>query len=199
MILSVLQAIGLFLATNIDDIIVLSLFFARGAGQRGTTTRILAGQYLGFVGILGAAVLVSLGAGAFLPPEVIPYFGLIPLALGLWAAWQAWRRRHDDDDDEAKIEGKKVAVWAVAGVTFANGGDNIGVYVPVFLNVGPAAVVAYCVVFLALVAVLVIVAKFIATRRPVAEILERWEHVLFPFVLIGLGVFILISGGAFGL
>lgn len=199
MILSVLQAIGLFLATNIDDIIVLSLFFARGAGQRGTTTRILAGQYLGFVGILGAAVLVSLGAGAFLPPEVIPYFGLIPLALGLWAAWQAWRRRHDDDDDEAKIEGKKVAVWAVAGVTFANGGDNIGVYVPVFLNVAPAAVVAYCVVFLALVAVLVIVAKFIATRRPIAEILERWEHVLFPLVLIGLGVFILISGGAFGL
>ena len=33
---SVLQAIGLFLATNIDDINVLSLFFARGAGQRGT-------------------------------------------------------------------------------------------------------------------------------------------------------------------
>lgn len=40
---SVLQAIGLFAATNIDDIIVLSLFFARGAGQRGTTARILAG------------------------------------------------------------------------------------------------------------------------------------------------------------
>lgn len=199
-LLSVLQAIGLFLATNIDDIIVLSLFFARGAGQRGTTVRILIGQYLGFAGILGAAVLVTLGAGAFLPPEVIPYFGLIPLALGLWAAWQAWRRRHDDDDDdEGKIEGKKVAVWAVAGVTFANGGDNIGVYVPVFLSVGPAAVVAYCVVFLALVAVLVIVAKFIATRRPIAEILERWEHILFPLVLIGLGIFILLSGGAFGL
>ena len=151
--------------------------------------------------MLGAAVLVSLGAGAFLPPEVIPYFGLIPLGLGLWAAWQAWHRRHDDDDDddESKIEGKKVAVWAVAGVTFANGGDNIGVYVPVFLSVGPAAVVAYCVVFLVFVAVLVVVAKFIATRRPIAEILERWEHILFPLVLIGLGIFILISGGAFGL
>ena len=147
-LLSVLQAIGLFLATNVDDIIVLSLFFARGAGQRGSTVRILVGQYLGFVGILAAAVLVSLGAGAFLPPEVIPY---------------------------------------------------IGVYVPVFLSVGPAAVVAYCVVFLALVAVLVVVAKFIATRRPIAEILERWEHILFPLVLIGLGIFILISGGAFGL
>lgn len=57
---SVLQAMGLFAATNIDDIVVLSLFFARGAGQRGTTARILAGQYLGFAGILGAAVLVTI-------------------------------------------------------------------------------------------------------------------------------------------
>jgi cadmium resistance protein CadD (predicted permease) len=197
---SILPAIGLFIATNIDDIIILSLFFARGAGQRGTTARIFAGQYLGFAGILGAAVLVTLGADAFLPPEVIPYFGLIPLALGLWAAWKGWRNDDDDDDDdEAKVAGKNVGVWTVAAVTFANGGDNIGVYVPVFLAVGPAAVVAYCIVFLVLVAILVMLAKFVATRRPIAEVLERFEHILFPVVLIGLGIVILISGGAFGL
>ena len=194
---SVLPAIGLFIVTNIDDIIVLSLFFARGAGQRGTTARITAGQYLGFAGILGAAVLVTLGAGAFLPPSVIPYFGLIPLALGLWAAWEAWRGDDDDDDDEARVAGKNVGVLTVAAVTFANGGDNIGVYVPVFLSVGPAAVVAYCVVFLVLVAVLVVAAKFVATREPIAEVLERWEHILFPIVLIALGIFILVSGLAF--
>ena len=195
---SVLQAIGLFAATNIDDIIVLSLFFARGAGQRGTTARILAGQYLGFAGILVAAILVTTGAGAFLPPAAIPYFGLIPLGLGLWAAWEAWRG-DGDDDDEAKVAGKKVGVGTVAGVTFANGGDNIGVYTPVFLSVEPLAVVAYCVIFLALVAVLVALAKFVATRPPIAEVLERWEHILFPIVLIGLGITILVSGGAFGL
>ena len=190
---SVLPAIGLFIATNIDDIIVLSLFFARGAGQRGTTARITAGQYLGFAGILGAAVLVTVGAGAFLPPEVVPYFGFIPLALGLWAAWKAWRG-NDEDDSDGGVASKNVGILAVAGVTFANGGDNIGVYVPVFLNVGTAAVVAYCVVFLVLAAVLVLAARFVATRQPIAEVLERWEHVLFPIVLIGLGIFILVSG-----
>ena len=195
---AVLQAIGLFAATNIDDIIVLSLFFARGAGQRGTTARILAGQYLGFAGILVAAILVTTGAGAFLPPAAIPYFGLIPLGLGLWAAWEAWRG-DGDDDDEAKVAGKKVGVGTVAGVTFANGGDNIGVYTPVFLSVEPLAVVAYCVIFLALVAVLVALARFVATRPPIAEVLERFEHILFPIVLIGLGIVILVSGGAFGL
>ena len=195
----ILQAVGLFVATNIDDIIVLSLFYARGAGQRGTTRKILLGQYLGFGGILLAAVVISLGARSFLPEDALPYFGLIPLALGLYAAWRAWRNRGDDDDDEAKVADKQVGVLTVAAVTFANGGDNIGVYVPVFLSVEPIAVVAYCLVFLALVAVLVVVAKFVATRPPIAEVLERWEHILFPIVLIGLGIVILVSGGAFGL
>ena len=195
-VLSALQAVGLFLVTNIDDIIVLSLFFARGAGQRGTTTKIVVGQYLGFGGILLASVAVTFGAGLFLPDDAIPYFGLIPLLLGVFAAWQVWRNGDDDDDTVAD---KPVSALTVAAVTFANGGDNIGVYVPVFLAVGTGALVAYCVVFLALVAVLVLAAKFVATRKPIAEVLERWEHILFPLVLIVLGLVILIEGGAFGL
>ena len=193
---SALQAIGLFLVTNIDDIIVLSLFFARGAGQRGTTTKIVVGQYLGFGGILLASVAVTFGAGLFLPDDAIPYFGLIPLLLGAFAAWQVWRNGDDDDDTVAD---KPLSALTVAAVTFANGGDNIGVYVPVFLAVGTGALLAYCVVFLALVAVLVLAAKFVATRRPIAEVLERWEHLLFPLVLIVLGLVILIEGGSFGL
>ena len=195
---TLLQAAGLFLVTNIDDIIVLALFFARGARQRGATSRIVAGQYLGFGAILATSVVVSLGARAFVPASAIPYFGLIPLLLGLRAAWQAWRSRSDDVDNEL-ADDKSVSVLTVAAVTFANGGDNIGVYVPVFLAVGPGAVTAYCVTFLALVIVIVLAARYIATRRPVAAVLERWEHILFPLVLIGLGLTILIEGGAFGL
>ena len=199
MISSIVQAIGLFIATNIDDIVILSLFFGRGQGQPGTTRRILVGQYLGFLGILGAAVAAAFGAQVLLPEEVLPYFGLIPLGLGLWAAWQAWKNRGEDDDDEAQLEGKRVSVWTVAAVTFVNGGDNIGVYVPVFVSVSWGAVLAYCIVFLLLVAVLVFLAKWISSRKPIAEALERWEHILFPAVLIGLGIVILVSGGAFGL
>jgi cadmium resistance protein CadD (predicted permease) len=191
-----LQAVGLFLVTNIDDIIVLSLFFARGAGQRGTTMKIVVGQYLGFGAILLASIAVTLGAGLFLPDGAIPYFGLIPLVLGGYAAWQVWRNGDEDDDAFAD---KPLSALTVAAVTFANGGDNIGVYVPVFLAVGTSALVAYCVVFLALVAVLVLAAKYVATRKPIAEVLERWEHILFPLVLIVLGLVILIEGGAFGL
>ena len=194
----ILQAIGLFIATNIDDIIVLSLFFARGAGRSGTTAKIIAGQYLGFGAILAAAIILALGARSFLAESFIPYFGLIPLALGLRAAWQSWRGQDDDDDDE-QATGKPISVTPVAAVTFANGGDNIGVYVPIFITVGTMGIIAYSGVFLLLVVGLVLVARYVATRKSIAAILERWEHVLFPLVLISLGTFILVEGGAFGL
>src|SRR5699024_6733616 len=109
--------------------------------------RILVGQFLGFLGILGAAVAVAFGAQILLPEAILPYFGLIPLGLGLWAAWQAWRNRGEDDDDEAQLEGKRVSIWAVAAVTFACGGGSLGVYEPVFFSVSWCAVLTYCIVF----------------------------------------------------
>lgn len=188
MLTTLVSAIALFIVTNIDDIVVLSLFFARGAGRKGTTKAILLGQYLGFFGIIGVSVALGLGLSAILPEHWIRFFGLIPLAIGLRAAWEAFRGEEGDD-----VAGKKLSIAAVAGVTFANGGDNIGVYLPVFTTSSATDIVVYCFVFLSLVAGLVAAAKFVATRPAVAEALEKWESVLFPTVLILLGLAILFA------
>lgn len=188
------QAAGLFAVTNIDDIVVLALFFAQGAGQRGATARVVAGQYLGFIAILVTALAATFGA-SFLPEAVRAYFGLLPLLLGLRAAWKLWR----GDGDEAPDSDNGLALLTVATVTFANGGDNIGVYVPVFVTVGNTSLAVYVTVFLVLVGVLCAAGKFLATRAPIARALSRWGHILLPLVLIVLGVIILVEGGAFGL
>ena len=132
----VAQAAGLFAVTNIDDILLLSLFFARGAGHRGSARRITLGQYVGFAAILIIAVAAAFGA-TFLPESAIPYLGLLPLALGLKSAWQAWKHRDDksENDTPETAEGGPRTL-EVAAVTFANGGDNIGAYVPVFATAG---------------------------------------------------------------
>ncbi|NUS03414.1 MAG: cadmium transporter [Nonomuraea sp.] len=192
------QAAGLFAVTNVDDVLVLALFFARGAGRRGTAARVVCGQYAGFAGILAVAVAAAFGVG-FLPEPVLPYLGLLPLALGLKAAWQAWRDRRDGGGDGAVTAVAGPRVLEVAAVTFANGGDNIGVYVPVFATAGAASTSLYVIVFLVLVAVWCAAGRFLATRPPVARALSRWGHVLLPVVLIGIGAAILIGGGAFGL
>lgn len=63
---------------------VLALFFSQVSGRSGVP-RVVAGQYLGFGGILAAAIAGTLGT-ALLPRTVIPYLGLLPLALGLRAS-----------------------------------------------------------------------------------------------------------------
>jgi cadmium resistance protein CadD (predicted permease) len=179
----IVQAVGMFAVTNIDDLVVLAVFFGRGAAWR-----VVAGQYIGFLGILAVAVVGALGAG-LLPESVIPWLGLLPIALGVKSAWQAWRDRHDADDDGAP--GESVGPLQVAAVTFANGGDNIGVYVPVFTVAGVAGMSVYAAVFLVGVGVWCAAGWFLATRPPVAKALSRWGHVVLPVVLIGIGVVIL--------
>jgi cadmium resistance protein CadD (predicted permease) len=191
------QAAALFTVTNIDDILILALFFARGAGHEGATRRIAAGQYLGFVGILAVAVAGTVGA-TFLPGPAVPYLGLLPLVLGVKAGVQAWRHRDDPDEGRSGADRGPRAL-EVAAVTFANGGDNIGVYVPVFATTGLGGLSAYLLVFLVLVAVWIAAGRYFATRPVVAKALSRWGHVLLPVVLVGIGVLILVEGGAFGL
>jgi cadmium resistance protein CadD (predicted permease) len=190
-------AAGLFAVTNIDDILILALFFAHGAGHRNTTRNILAGQYLGFTGILTVAVAAAAGA-TFLPERAVPYLGLLPLALGIKAAVQAWRHRNDNDDDRTEATDDAPGILAVAAVTFANGGDNIGVYVPVFATAGAGGMTIYAIVFLLLVAVWVAAGRFFATRPIIAKALSRWGHILLPIVLIGIGLLILVEGGTSG-
>ncbi len=193
------QAVGMFAVTNIDDILILALFFgqAAGAGRTGAI-RVVLGQYLGFLAILVASIVGALGAG-LLPERAVPYLGLLPLLLGLRAAWAAWRGRRDGaDDTEEPLATGGPGILQVAAVTLANGGDNIGVYVPVFTVAGIGGMAGYVSVFLIGVAVWCAAGRFLATRPLVAKALSRWGHVLLPVVLIGIGLLILIEGGAFG-
>jgi cadmium resistance protein CadD (predicted permease) len=147
-------------------------------------------------------VLAAVGL-SFLPESVLAYLGLIPLAIGVKEGVEVWRERGGDDDDENEdaVPPRSSALGAgrIAGVTFANGGDNVGVYVPVFATAGIGGTVVYAVVFTLLVGVLCVVGRAVAGRPVVARALDRWGHVLLPVVLVALGVVILVEGGAFGL
>ncbi|WP_410561987.1 cadmium resistance transporter [Amycolatopsis sp. cmx-4-61] len=185
------RAAAMFAVTNVDDLVLLAVFFGRAAGRPGEEHRgaleVVAGQFLGFAAILAVSVAGALGAG-LLPDGAVRWLGVLPVLLGIRAAWQA---RNRDDDEPAPATG----VLGIALVCFANGGDNVGVYVPAFAATGPAGLVGYVVVFLLGVAVWCVAGRFLATRPGIARVLARWGHVVLPVVLIALGVLILV--GAF--
>ncbi|WP_299295191.1 cadmium resistance transporter [uncultured Mobiluncus sp.] len=198
LILSTLaQALVLFAVTNIDHLMLLTLWFVHGHQRPGTTLRICAGQYLGFSAILAATVILNLISGFVIPEAQLHLLGLIPLILGVKAGIGEILERRESNDSrnaqsaESKLEGKPVSVGAVALVTIANGGDEIGVYLPVFALSAWWQVAIFCAVFLVLAGALLALAWFITGRLGLAEVLERFEAVLFPSVLILLGVLIL--------
>jgi putative Ca2+/H+ antiporter (TMEM165/GDT1 family) len=75
-----------FAATNIDDVFLLTLFFAR----RVPTRRIVAGQYLGFAAIIVVS-LIGVWAALAIPHRWIRVLGLLPLAIGIKGLFQIRR------------------------------------------------------------------------------------------------------------
>ena len=197
------QAAGMFAVTNLDDMLVLAVFFGQARGDRGALPVVL-GECLGFGAILAVSVLGALGVGV-LSEAATPYLGLLPLVLGLHAAWKVWREHRTRKSGAANCspeESKEkpgAGMLQIATVTFANGGDNIVVYVPVFAVVGSGAMVGYVAVFLIGIALLCAIGWFLASRPAIAKVLSRWPHLILPVVLVAIGLVILIEGGAFGL
>eukprot|EP00918_Siedleckia_nematoides_P037485 GHVU01081278.1.p4 GENE.GHVU01081278.1~~GHVU01081278.1.p4 ORF type:complete len:204 (-),score=37.07 GHVU01081278.1:643-1254(-) len=188
---TVLAAAGMFAATNIDDIVVLTVLFLAARRNGSASWPIVAGQYLGFMTLVAASVLAALGL-TIVPDEWVGFIGLVPLAIGIWTLVRNLRR-HGDDDDDVKVS--SVGLLGVAGITIANGADNISLYTPVFRAISPADTIVTVAVFLVLVAVWCAAGRLIGTHRWVIETLEKIEHWLVPAVFIGLGLFILAESG----
>jgi cadmium resistance protein CadD (predicted permease) len=82
----------------------------------------------------------------------------------------------------------------VAAITFSNGGDNIGVYTPMFVQYSSVSqVTTLILVFTAMTAVWFVGAYSLVNHPLVASRICRIGRIVMPFVLIGLGVYILVQ------
>lgn len=208
---SIITGITSFAATNIDDIVILMLFFA----QVNATFRprhIAIGQYLGFTALIIASLPGFFG-GLIVPKTWIGLLGLLPIAIGIS---HLVNRDSDEQDIQAvstEFKGhnpkssllSKLAsilppqTFNVAAVTIANGGDNIGIYLPLFAGSDGASLVVILTVFFVLIGVWCYVAYLLTSHPVIAQILTRYTKAIVPFVLIGLGIFILIENGTYRL
>ena len=180
-----------FAATNVDDIIVLSILFAR-RDQHFGARQIVVGQYVGFAGLILASIAASVGLLA-LPAEAVGALGFVPIALGLRGLWRA--RHRGAEDNAATVETDSLSTKSVAAITVANGADNIAIYAPLFATIGTGGLVTTVVVFLTLVAVWVLAGLLIGSRPAVVRAVAWAGSYAIPVVLIALGIFIIAESG----
>lgn len=193
-----IAGITAFAATNIDDIVILMLFYSQ-VNSILRPRHILSGQYLGFA-VLIAFSLPGFFGGFLLPKSVIGLLGFLPIAIGI----KAWFDR-DSEAQTVSIHSATSFRWLpaqtlqVAVVTIANGGDNIGIYLPLFASSNVLQLTVILSIFVIMIAIWCSIAAQLARHPLVAKSLTRYGHVVVPFVLIGLGVYILYESGAFQL
>jgi cadmium resistance transport/sequestration family protein len=205
LISTIVAGVTAFVATNIDDIVILMLFFAQGATLH--RKHIITGQYLGFSVLILASLSGFLG-GLIIPKAWIGLLGFVPIAIGIS---HLVNPEHEQDLQAVSTDANPTKIpmiatsllapqtYHVAAVTIANGGDNIGIYVPLFANTNLIGLGVLLAVFFTLVAVWCYIA-FQLTRHPrIAPILTRYGRRTVPFVLIALGIFILVESHSYQL
>jgi cadmium resistance protein CadD (predicted permease) len=191
-------AIGVtvFVATNIDDIFVLLGFFA---DPKYRARDAIAGQYLG----IGALVLFSLMAALIaliIPPVYAGLLGLAPVFIGMKKLIALY---WEDEEAAAAAPRRQNGLFGKAGavvaVTVANGGDNIGVYTPLFAVRSGFEIAIIIAVFALMTGVWCALARWLVHHRYIGAPIRKYGHVLTPIVLIGIGAMVLREAGAFAI
>jgi cadmium resistance protein CadD (predicted permease) len=185
-----------YASTNLDDLLVLAVFFA---DPRVHAVAVLAGRFIGLAVLVLVSTVTALLALA-IPPEWIALLGLVPLFLGVRLLPDLVRRQQAEAGDDAAAAGEKASArhgfraqaLGVAGVTLANGGDNLGVYIPLFAAT-PFAIATYVSVFVVMTALWCALGYAVVNNPLMGAHLRRYGHVLLPVVLISLGLYILLG------
>jgi cadmium resistance protein CadD (predicted permease) len=195
-----------FVATNLDDFILLMVLFSQ-VPSHFSYRQIFWGRYLGFAALI-ALSLPGFFGGLVLPKAWVGLLGLVPIAIGL----SQWLNRAEDDTDVQLVNPPKLPflstqMAAVAGLTLANGGDNIGIYVSLFAGQTWVELGLTLLVFALLIPVWYGLALGVVSHPvmrdsqsyPNGNCLTAIGDRLVPLVLIGLGLFILVDSGTYRL
>jgi cadmium resistance protein CadD (predicted permease) len=184
---TVAAAVVLFAGTDVDDLVVLTVLFlsARATG-RPRPGQIWAGQYLGIAALVAVSALAAVGL-TVVPDRWVWLLGLIPFALGVKGLVSAVR----GSVDEAPVVA--TGVLSVAGVTIANGADNLAVYTPLFRTIGLADSLVTVAVFAVGVAVWCAAGSWFGSHAKVVAVVRRYGHWIVPVVFMLLGVVIMVG------
>ncbi|MDZ8055427.1 MAG: cadmium resistance transporter [Aulosira sp. ZfuVER01] len=198
---TLLVGISAFVATNIDDIVILLILFSQ-LNSSFRYRHIIAGQYLGFT-VLIIASLPGLLSGLILPPNWIGLLGLIPMTIGI----SSLINREENEKLEVETITAEyqdantsslfnVKTYSVAAITIANGSDNISVYVPLFASSNAGDFIIIIGVFFLLIAIWCYLAYKLTYQTKIANLLTQYSNYILPFALIILGGIIILKTAA---
>jgi cadmium resistance protein CadD (predicted permease) len=179
-----------FVATNIDDLFILIAFFSN---SRFPLSQIVLGQYTGMGALLAISVVGSLIA-LIVPNNLIGLIGIFPIAIGIKELLELLKNGENEESAKQPSRSRLIAYLpflTVAAITFS-GGEEIGIYTSVFATYHEVSeIIIIVLVVVVLTGFWCAIAYHLVNRPLIASRIKRTGTVALPFVLIGLGIYIL--------
>lgn len=193
---TVISAIGVYISTSIDYLIVLIILFAQ-LSQNKQKWHIYAGQYLG-TGLLVGVSLVAAYVVNFVPEAwMVGLLGLIPIYLGIRFAIVGEGEEEEEEETIERLEQSKAnqLFWTVTLLTIASGGDNLGIYIPYFASLDWAQTLVALLVFAIGVIIFCKLSQMLSSIPLISETIEKYTRIIVPLVFIPLGLYIMYESG----
>jgi cadmium resistance protein CadD (predicted permease) len=192
MIQTLTAAVLSFIATEIDDFLVAVIIFAQYT-KKTERASIVAGKYIGLAVLAGGSAFLAVFLSRF-PHQYIGFLGLVPFALGIKRCFE---KNGDDPADKSNTDVKQEAALILfsISITIGSGGDNLGVYIPLFASMNSAAKLITLIVYAFMQAAWCALQIMTAAILPVKKIISRTSRILVPAVFILLGLWILSMNG----
>ena len=193
---TIISAIGVYISTSIDFLIILIILFAQ-LSQNKQKWHIYAGQYLG-TGLLVGASLVAAYVVNFVPePWMVGLLGLIPIYLGIHFAIVGEGEEEEEEEIIERLEQSKVnqLFWTVTLLTIASGGDNLGIYIPYFASLDWSQTLVALLVFAIGIIIFCELSRVLSSIPLISETIEKYQRIIVPLVFIPLGLYIMYESG----
>jgi cadmium resistance transport/sequestration family protein len=194
---TIISAIGVYISTSIDYLIILIILFAQ-LSQNKQKWHIYAGQYLG-TGLLVGASLVAAYVVNFVPEAwMVGLLGLIPIYLGIRFAIVGEGEEEEEEEIIERLEQSKAnqLFWTVTLLTIASGGDNLGIYIPYFASLDWSQTLVALLVFAIGIIIFCELSRVLSSIPLISETIEKYERILIvPLVFIPLGLYIMYESG----
>lgn len=193
---TIISAIGVYISTSIDYLIVLIILFAQ-LSQNKQKWHIYAGQYLG-TGLLVGASLVAAYVVNFVPEAwMVGLLGLIPIYLGIRFAIVGEGEEEEEEEIIERLEQSKAnqLFWTVTLLTIASGGDNLGIYIPYFASLDWSQTLVVLLVFAIGIIIFCELSRVLSSISLISETIEKYQRIIVPLVFIPLGLYIMYESG----
>ncbi len=193
---TIISAIGVYISTSIDFLIILIILFAQ-LSQNKQKWHIYAGQYLG-TGLLVGASLVAAYVVNFVPePWMVGLLGLIPIYLGIRFAIVGEGEEEEEEEIIERLEQSKAnqLFWTVTLLTIASGGNNLGIYIPYFASLDWSQTLVALLVFAIGIIVFCELSRVLSSIPLISETIEKYQRIIVPLVFIPLGLYIMYESG----